>query len=146
MKRVCEICGRSNDRTNYKDEFDMILCDSCLIMCKKHKLHYIPPNGEIHYDSEGNVICHVCGRSFKKLTEHIKFKHGMDKEAYKEKFELNRNCKLTGKNFIPNIMNDITEYSEKTRFKEGHKNSKKTRRLQSIKNRTGMKYKKQGDI
>ena len=77
MKLVCEICGRSNNRTKYKEEFDMILCDSCVIMCKKYKFHYIPPLGEIHYDDKGNIICHICGRSFKKLTEHIKFKHNM---------------------------------------------------------------------
>ena len=139
MKLVCEICGRSNNRTKYKEEFDMILCDSCVIMCKKYKFHYIPPLGEIHYDDKGNIICHICGRSFKKLTEHIKFKHNIHKEDYKEKFGLNRTCKLTGTNFIPNIIVDITQYSTETRFKNEHQKSTKTKRLQTIKNRKKIK-------
>lgn len=136
---ICEICGRSNKKTKYTDKFDKVLCDSCLLMCKKHEFHYIPTLGEVHYDEKGNIICHVCGRAFKKLTEHIKFKHGMDKDTYKEKFGLNRTCRLTGTNFVPNISNDITKYSEATRFKKGHKKASKTKRLQTIKNRRKIK-------
>lgn len=140
MKCICEICGKSNSRTRYTERFDMILCDSCLLMCKKHEFHYIPPKGEVHYDNKGSIICHVCGRSFKKLSEHIRTKHHMDKDAYKAKFGLNRSAKLTGTNFIPNVTNDITQYNLNTRFKEGHKKSSKPKRLQTIKNRTGIKY------
>lgn len=140
MKQICEICSKSNSRTTYKERFNMILCDSCLLMCKKHDFHYIPPKGEVHYDNEGNIICHICGRSFKKLSEHIRTKHHMDKDTYKEKFGLNRSVRLTGTNFIPNITNDITKYSSNTRFKEGHKKASKPKRLQTLKNRTGLKY------
>ena len=64
----------------------------------------------------------------------------MDKDVYKAKFGLNRSAKLTGTNFIPNVTNDITQYNLNTRFKEGHKKSSKPKRLQTIKNRTGIKY------
>ena len=47
---ICEICGRSNKKTKYTDKFDKVLCDSCLLMCKKHEFNYIPPLGEVHYD------------------------------------------------------------------------------------------------
>ena len=141
MGHICEICGRSNNRTKYQEKFELILCDSCLRMCKKYKFYYIPPKGEIHYDNEGNIICHCCGRSFKKLSEHIKTKHHMSKDRYKEEFGLNRTAKLTGTNFpMPTIVSDITEISKAYRFKQGHKKSNKSKRLQTIKNRTGLKY------
>ena len=38
-----------------------------------------------------------------------------------------------------NISNDITKYSEATRFKKGHKKASKTKRLQTIKNRRKIK-------
>lgn len=139
---ICNICGRSNNRTKYFLEYDNTLCDSCLLMYKKYPVIYIPPKGELHYAEDGSILCHVCGRGFKKLTEHIKNKHGLTKEKYKEKFGLNRTCKLTGTNFIPNITVDVTKHSHKTRFKKGHKKSSKSKRLQTIKNRTGMKYNK----
>ena len=142
MSCVCDVCGRSNYKTKYRDKFEMTLCDSCLLMCKRYKFHYIPPLGEIHYDEEGNMICHVCGRSFKKLSEHIRAKHHMTNGEYKKKFELNRTAKLTGTNFTkPIIVNDITEYSRESRFKPGHKKSSKTRRLQALKNRAAIKKK-----
>ena len=138
---ICDICGRSNSRTKYFGEYKSILCDSCLCMVKKHPVIYIPPIGEIHYDTDGNILCHVCGRSFKKLTQHLKHKHRISTDEYREKFELNRTSKLTGINFIPNIVVDITTVNEGTKLKNNHKNTKgKRRRLQAINNRSGSKY------
>lgn len=132
---ICSCCGRSNKRTKYFDEYDCILCDSCLLMYKKYPIHYIPPMGEIHHDSEGNIICHVCGRSFKKLSIHIQSKHKLSTSEYKEKFGLNRGSSLTGKNFKSNICVDVTTVSANTRFTKGHTKSKCPRRLQAKKNR-----------
>ena len=91
--------------------------------------------GEIHHDSEGNIICHVCGRSFKKLSIHIQSKHKLSTSEYKEKFGLNRGSSLTGKNFTSNICVDVTTVSANTRFTKGHTKSKCPRRLQAKKNR-----------
>ena len=52
---ICSICGRSNKRTKYYDTQEEILCDSCLLMCKKHPIIYIPPKGEIHYSEDGSI-------------------------------------------------------------------------------------------
>lgn len=135
ITETCEICGRSNKKTRYSVEYDSILCDSCLLMVKKHPVIYCPPKGEIHYDKDGNILCHICGRGFKKLSEHLKFKHHISTSEYKEKFSLNRTAKLTGKNFIPNITIDVSENRNCTQFKVGHKHSKKERRLQAKLNR-----------
>lgn len=144
---ICQCCGRSNNRTKYHIDFDTILCDSCLVMYKKYPVIYIPPIGELHYDNDGNILCHVCGRGFKKLTEHIRSKHGLDKYEYKEKFGLNRGVKLTGKNFVPNITIPINEVDCDTKFKKGHSSNKGIkRRLQTIKTRTGMKYSKKNTL
>lgn len=133
MKK-CNICGKTNKKISYYSELNEVLCESCYKMCKKYPFKYIPPAGEIHYDNDGSILCHVCGRSFKKLSTHISSKHNMTTDEYREKFGLNRNSKLTGKNFIPNITVDITTVSKNTRFYEGHKiNSDKTKRLQGIK-------------
>lgn len=141
-KLFCQYCGRSNSRTKFYAEYNTILCDSCYKMCQKYPMRHIPPNGEIHYDDDGNIICHECGRAFKKLTNHIKSKHNLTPYMYKEKFELNRGARLTGKNFIKNPTVDITIFSEGTRFKKNHKKSNHKRRLQAIKNKIGMKYNK----
>ena len=141
IKHVCEICGKRNTKTFYNEKFEMILCDSCLVMCKLHKFNYIPPEGEIHYDDEGNIICHICGRGFKKLSQHIRYKHHISNSEYKEKFGLNRTARLTGKNYIaPPVNNDIRDFSKNSRFEKGHKKSSKTRRLQAIKNKTAIKH------
>lgn len=139
MKDVCSICGKSNKRTSYKEQLNMILCDSCYKMCQKYKYHYIPPKGEIHYDCDGNIICHICGRSFKKLSVHIKTKHNMDNKTYKEIFGLNRTVSLTGTNFIKNVTTDITKYSANTMFKKGHTKSRKPKRLQALKGKSKTK-------
>ena len=133
---ICEFCGRTNKQTTYNNEYKTVLCDSCRIMFKKHPMVYIPPVGEIHYDKDGNIICRVCGRSFKKLSLHLKTKHRMSTCEYKETFGLNRTSKLTGKNFIPNIIVDVTTVNHINRFEKGHtKSVNKTRRLQAFKNK-----------
>ena len=144
---VCEICQRSNSKTRYSKTFEKVLCDSCYLMCKRHPVVYIPPEGEIHYDDEGNILCHVCGRGFKKLAEHIKHKHKMTTDEYREEFGLNRTASLIGKNFIGNVPTEdfIIKYCH-NRFKKGHSyNKNKSKRLQAIKSRIGMKYNKKSD-
>lgn len=143
--KVCEFCGKSNLRTKFSKYFAKTLCDSCLLMFKKYPFVRIPMAGQLEYDEAGNILCHVCGRGFKKLSEHIQNKHNMTNKEYKEIFGLNRTAKLTGKNFISpvNLREiDITKYSINTRIKKGEKIAEgKTKRLQTIKNRTGLKYK-----
>lgn len=132
----CECCGKINTRTKLHKESGEVLCECCIKMHKLHPIIYIPPKGEVHYDKEGNIICHICGRSFKKLAGHIKSKHHIDNDTYRELFGLNRTQGLTGKNFIPNITVDITTVSKPTHFKKGHKKSSVTKREQAKKNRT----------
>lgn len=132
----CECCGKNKKRVCWSEEYEKNLCDSCWKMYKHHPVKYIPPKGEVHYDEEGNFICHECGRSFKKLSGHIKARHNLSNDEYREKYELNRSQGLTGKNFVPNIVVDITTVSSDTRFKLGHKYGTIKRRAQAVKNKT----------
>jgi predicted transcriptional regulator len=47
---------------------------------------------------DGKAQCHICGRLFGHLGAHIKRRHGMEADAYRECFGLNRNTGLIGQN------------------------------------------------
>ena len=107
----------------------------------------LPSKGEIWYDENGKIICHVCGRSFNKLSSHLVQAHNISSSEYKEMFELNRGQKLTSKSMEEYFRNkprkDITKYSMETRFKDKHKSPRKGKkaRLQTILENP-IKYKK----
>lgn len=144
IKNYCSDCGRSNSRTKYFKEFNTVLCDTCIRTWRNNPIKYIPPAGEIHTDDEGKLICHICGRSYDKLTSHIKGKHKISEHEYKERFGLNRTCRLTSEKLQETFRNNPTVdiLSVRVQFKKGHTVTKgKTKRLQTIKNRTGLTYK-----
>ena len=107
----------------------------------------LAPKGEIWYDKDGKIKCHICGRSFNKLSSHIVQVHNISSSEYKEMFELNKGQKLTSKAMEEYFRNkprtDITKHSSKTRFKKGHKSARKGDRvrLQTILERP-IEYKK----
>ena len=59
----------------------------------------LPKLGKVEYDSRGYVICHICGRAYKRLGSHIKESHGMTIAEYKEQFELCNRTKTTEKKY-----------------------------------------------
>lgn len=145
----CEDCGRINHRVRRYDAFDAILCESCFKTYRDNPVKYIPPKGEIHKDNEGKLICHICGRSYNKLSTHIIYKHKISIDEYKETFGLNRTAKLTSKQLQEKFKNNPTVDISTVRipFKKGHTVTKgKEKRLQAIKNRTGLKYKKDESV
>ena len=97
-----------------------------------------PPNGEVWYDKDGKIVCHICGKSFNKLSSHIVQAHSINSNEYKEMFELKRGQKLTSKSMEEYFRNktrvDITKHSHKTRFKDGNKSPRKgtKARLQTL--------------
>ena len=98
----------------------------------------LPSKGEIWYDKNGKIICHICGKSFNKLSSHLVQVHNISASEYKEMFELNKCQKLTSKWMEEYFRNkprkDITKYSLNTRFKDKHKSPRKGQkaRLQAI--------------
>lgn len=141
--RRCVECGKMNKSVRLVKEFEKILCETCYKTYKYNPVKYIPPNGEIHYDDEGKVICHICGRSYDKLTIHLLGRHKISQEKYKEMFELNRGQSLISKKLLEvykKNKNTANIYKYRVTFKKGHKNAQKPKRLQCRKNRTGMTY------
>lgn len=105
------------------------------------KTSELPPKGEVWYDDKDKIICHICGKSFNKLSTHIIQAHNITSGKYKEMFELNKTQKLTSKSMEEYFRNkprtDITKHSLETRFKNGHTSCRKGEqaRLQTILNR-----------
>lgn len=91
----------------------------------------IPPVGKILHDCRGYVICHICGRSYKRLGSHVRKSHGMTIEEYKRVFGLCNNAKTTEsvysthmrtlayKNNMPEM---LREAGKKIRIKVGENN------------------------
>lgn len=91
------------------------------------------PNGEIHYDKEGKPICHICGKSFKKLLAHVWQKHRMSAYDYKKHFGLETTKSIMCKesieiarqrnleNYDKVVKNNLIRKGENTRFKKGYK-------------------------
>lgn len=118
------------------------MCHKCYQRNKayaKKKVYDLPEYGEVKYAPDGTVICHICGRSFKKLMNHVYQIHGLNEREYKNEFGLiNRQGLIADstreklqasveKNYekvvIPNLLNK----GESTRFRVG--STKKTRRV-----------------
>lgn len=72
------------------------LCQSCYSYFRLGgQVNPLPPNGQVVRDSDGKVICHICGRSYVRLGSHIRESHGMTIAAYKQQFGLCNNVKTT---------------------------------------------------
>lgn len=131
MSKTCELCGSIESKVCYSKEFGKLLCRKCYKYEKKHPVHPLPEKGEIAYDNEGKLICHICGRAFKRLSSHAYNGHGITAYEYKEMFGLNNKEGL----LIDSTKDKLREYSKanyevvikenllskgkKTRFKKG---------------------------
>ena len=134
----CRDCGQDITHCNRYGG----LCQSCWTYYRKGgEVHPLPPQGVIVKDSRGYIICHICGKAYKRLGSHTKEKHHMSIAEYKEKFELCANAKTTESNYsahmsklaykyeMPKMLLDV---GKATRIKKGEKDKRlgKTVRLQ----------------
>lgn len=93
---TCSKCGKPIPDRIYPGE----TCQACYLYYHKGGTdNLVPPKGRIAYDYRGCVICHICGRAYKRLGSHIKESHNMTIAEYKEKFELCNNAKTTEANY-----------------------------------------------
>lgn len=137
VKLICKECGKAKNRVSYYEKYKCNLCYTCFKGFEKFPFHHIPPAGEIHYDEEGRILCHICGRGFNSLTPHLRDKHGMTKDEYKEQFGLNRGTSLVSEKTKEKLRQSegCKNINEKRGplFQKGHTMSKKPRRLQTYK-------------
>lgn len=59
----------------------------------------LPDAGTIAYDERGYVVCHICGKAYRRLGTHVAQAHDMTIKEYKERFGLCNNAKTTEANY-----------------------------------------------
>ena len=96
----CLKCGK-NINYSYSG-----MCQGCYNYYRKGGTENVLPElGKIEYDHRGYVICHICGRAYKRLGSHIKESHNMTISEYKFRFELCNCSKTTEKNYSNHMHN-----------------------------------------
>lgn len=89
-ERLCQFCGEISDTTGK-------YCQKCYNYLKIHPegRYDLPPKGQVVYAINGDPICAICGMAYRKLGNHIRFKHKMTQNEYRDIFGLYHNTKLS---------------------------------------------------
>lgn len=82
-------------------------CVSCYqyFITKQFKVWHKSEYGEISTVQDKNSkqyempVCHVCGKAFTKLQQHVYYSHNMTKMQYCDKFGLDHKIQLTSKQY-----------------------------------------------
>lgn len=148
------------------------MCEKCyqrVARDSKTKTYELPKKGEVKYSPDGLVICHICGKAYKKLMNHTWQIHGLTEKEYKLEFGLNATqgliCEETKqkmqiavkKHYDKVVLNNLIEKGEKTRFFKGSEGRSKSKiraqelnRLRSYAKKDGVKnlkyYTENGNI
>jgi hypothetical protein len=132
----CEDCGTTEGRIINSRKYARALCSRCYQTSSLYgdaKFHKLPPKGVVQYDKDGNPICHICGRAYKKLMGHVRQKHDMTAYEYKKEFGLNTthsimcesSVELARKRNLENYSTVVTKNliacGRQTRFTKGHR-------------------------
>lgn len=137
IKIHCKECGRLIDTSRYNG-----MCQSCYVYFRNGgKVNPIPEPGRIEYDYRGYVVCHICGKAYKRLGSHVKEFHNISIEEYKKQFGLCARAKTTEKSYSDmmslsakknNMDKQLIEAGKNTRIKKGDvsKRANKEVRLQ----------------
>lgn len=106
--KQCQMCGGDNTTTGK-------YCNTCYSYLRKHPEgeYPLPPKGVIHYASNGDPICHICGQAHRKLGNHIRFKHNMSQNEYRDMFELYHNTRLSNSEYINNMSQINNRHKDK---------------------------------
>ena len=124
----CSKCGKHTDHS-YAG-----MCQGCYNYYRNGGTdNPLPKPGVITYDHRGYVVCHICGKAYKRLGSHIKESHGMTIAEYKAEFELCNNAKTTEKNYSEHMHDLAYKYDmhkqlqvvgKATRIKKGEKDKR----------------------
>lgn len=119
----CKECGKQSRRSFSG------LCRACYEYFKNGgQVYPLPPPGRVERDPDGKVICHICGRSYKRLGSHVHESHNMTIDEYKEKFGLCRRARTTEENYSQTMRDYfhksgldgiLSEAGKATRVKKG---------------------------
>lgn len=105
--KICQLCKGINITSGK-------YCNTCYGYLRRHPegVYPLPPDGEIYYANNGDVICHECGQAHRKLGGHIINKHKMSQQKYRDKHKLYHNTKLSNKDYIKKMKEYNDEYKE----------------------------------
>lgn len=133
MKKLCKCCGDIIEN-RHSD-----LCQSCYVYFKEGGvIHPLPKEGNVEKDERGYVICHICGKAYKKLGSHVANKHNMTTDIYREKFGLCSRTKITETNYSQkmsafayknNMPEQLKAIGLNTRIKFGEKDKRKGKKI-----------------
>lgn len=127
MQSFCSKCGKRINGKIYPDG----ACQGCYNYFRSGgTINPIPPNGIIAHDNRGCVVCHICGRAYKRLGSHIRESHSMTISEYKELFGLCNNARTTEPtysahmrelSYINDMPNRLKDAGKGTRIKPGER-------------------------
>lgn len=90
-----------------------------------------PHYGEVIKDNRGRLVCHICGKAFVKLGQHVSAKHQIFARDYKLMYGLNASTGLLTERLRkelrksalnnPEKIEKLTKAGKKYRFRTGHK-------------------------
>lgn len=125
MKKIVTYnCSFCNDLYTGKKLPDMY-CQKCYkYFCKGGVIHELPPKGQIVKDENGYVICHICGKSFRKLGAHVKESHRMTMLEYKDQFDLYHSSKATEESYSNMMSQYAYQYGMPERLQEAGKDTR----------------------
>lgn len=131
----CSVCGKDETEVKrmIKSPKHGNICSVCYQRVNSSpKVFEKPPYGVIGYDPEGKPICHICGRSYKKLISHVIQQHHISQEEYKTQFGLDKSkgimceestqiARQRNKEHYEKVVKEnLLEKGKETRFEEGH--------------------------
>lgn len=123
----CTSCNKKINGKTYPDG----LCQGCYRYFKSGgTINPLPQKGVIEKDYRGYIVCHICGKAYKRLGSHIKESHDMTIAEYKEDFGLCNRTKTTETNYSKHMSELAIKYEMPqrllvvgmaTRIKKGQK-------------------------
>ena len=132
---TCKKCGNPINGKIYPNN----TCQSCYNYYHKGGTdNPIPDKGTIAHDNRGYVVCHICGRAYKRLGSHIREWHKMTIADYKAEFELCNSTKTTEQNYSKHMHDLAYKYDMPqqliragvaTRVKKGQKDMRKGKKV-----------------
>lgn len=132
---TCKFC-----KNEQKQPLCFGYCQKCYTYFyrKKYKLFDIPKFGDIGFVTDKNSkqygwpVCHICGKAFVKLQQHIYYTHHLTKSEYCERFGIDKKSRLTNSEYNQkmrdyaykyNMDEQIKRVGQNTRFQKGVKNN-----------------------
>lgn len=117
----CKFCGKETTHDNRYGGY----CQGCYRYFRDGgTVNPLPPKGIIAKDYRGYVVCHICGRAYKRLGSHVKESHGLTIAEYKEQFGLCNNARTTEINYSQHMHELAYKYGMPERLKEAGKNTR----------------------